>query len=168
MKSLIVAAMFSLASLASAAQTPTPVLPAPTQITNLFAAGASYNVNAVPNVSGTGLYAHLVVPSTSTYAFSVLDILPNTIKPFTVSTNIGAGLAQKFITIGNVPIYIPTSAGISLNGQNTGWQWNAGALASIHIKGQYYVLPSVRVLKSSVSNGTGYQPILGVLVGWGK
>jgi len=154
------------------AQTPTggpvlPVAPQPTALTNIYAAGASYNVGGSPAIAGTALYAHLVA-GTGTYAFTAVDALPNTLKPFTVSTNIGVGIAQKVATLGKVPIYMPTAAGISWNGGNTGWQWNGGVLASIHVKNGYYIMPTVRFLKSSVSNGSGYQPIVGVLFGWGQ
>lgn len=143
-----------------------PEAPAPTQVQNLYAGGMSYSVGGSPAIAGTALYAHSL--SDGTYAFTAIDALPNTIRPFTVSTNIGAGVAQKIATIANIPIYVPTAAGISWSGSNTGWQWSGGVLASIHVKGPYYILPSVRFLKSSVSGGTGYQPILGILFGWGK
>lgn len=143
-----------------------PEAPAP-QVQNLYAAGVSYSVGATPAIAGTGLYAH-AVSSEGLYAFTVVDALPNTIKPFTVSTNVGVGIAQRLFRLGNVPVYAPTAAGISWNGGNTGWQWNGGVLASIHIRGDYYVLPSVRFLKSSVSGGTGYQPIIGILAAWGR
>src|SRR6185437_9544556 len=100
----------------------------------------------------TALYAH-ALSNTGTYAFSAVDALPNTIKPFTVSTNVGAGIAQRVATISGIDVYVPTAAGISWCGANTGWQWNAGALASVHVRGNYYVMPSVRFLKSSVSGG---------------
>ncbi len=148
------------------AQTVTPTQ-TPTGIQNLYGAGGSYSVNASPAVAGTALYAHQVTTS-GTYAFTVVDAVPNTLKPFTVTSNIGIGVAQQVATIGKVPVFIPTSAGVSWTGGNTGWQWNGGVMAAIHIKGNYYLLPSVRFLKSSVSNGTGYQPILGLLFGWGK
>lgn len=139
---------------------------------NLYAGGASYSVGASPAIAGTGLYAHNIGPADADpglYAFTIVDALPNTVKPFTVSTNIGAGIAQELFTLGKIPVYAPTAAGISWNGNgNTGWQWNGGVIASIHVKGDYYILPSVRFLKSSVSGGTGYQPIIGVLFGWGK
>lgn len=136
-------------------------------VTQMYAIGPSYSVNATPSVAGTGLYAHVVTDSGG-YAFTVIDALPNTFKPFTVNTNIGAGFAQRVMTFGKVPVYVPTAAGISWNGTNTGWQWNGGAIAAIKIKGNYFVMPSVRFLKSSVSNGSGYQPIIGVMFGWGK
>lgn len=140
---------------------------APADLQQIFAGGVSYSVNASPGIAGTGLYAHLV-DSSGTYAFTVVDALPNTVKPFTVTTNFGVGVAQKVYTFGKVPIYVPAAAGFSWSGSNTGWQWNGGALASIHIKGNYYVMPTVRFLKSSVSNGSGYQPIIGLLFGWGQ
>jgi hypothetical protein len=141
--------------------------PASTGLQNLYAAGASYSVNATPAVAGTALYAHQVNAS-GTYAFTAIDAVPNTLKPFTVNTNVGAGVAQQVWTIGKIPIFMPTAAGISWNGSNTGWEWGSGALAAIPIKNGYYLMPSVRFLKSSVSNGSGYQPIIGVLFGWGK
>jgi hypothetical protein len=155
---------FSLLFQSVSAQAPA----APTAVQNFYAAGVSYSVNASPAVAGTALYAHILSADTGTYAFTAIDALPNTVSPFTVSTNVGAGIAQKVFTLGKVPVYMPTAAGISFNGANTGWQWNGGVLASIHIKNQYYLMPTVRFLKSSVSNGTGYQPIVGVLFGWGQ
>jgi len=136
-------------------------------VQNLYAAGASYNNGATPTVAGTALYAHLINNS-DTYAFTVIDAVPNTLKPFTVTTNVGVGIAQRVLTIGKVPIYIPTSAGISWTGSNTGWQWNTGAMAVVYTKGGFSIDPVVRVVKSSVSGGTGYQPVIGVLFGWGK
>lgn len=136
-------------------------------IQNLYAAGVSYNVNASPGIAGTGLYARLVAGS-GTYAFTAVDALPTTVKPFSVTTNIGAGIAQKLTSIGKVDIYVPTAAGISWSGTNTGWQWNGGAIAAIPLKNAYYLMPTIRFLKSSVSGGSDYQPIIGVLFGLGK
>jgi hypothetical protein len=136
--------------------------------TNIYAAGVSYNGAASPAIAGTGLYARLISDGTGTYAFTVFDALPTSVKPFTVSTNMGVGVAQKLFSIGKVPIFMPTSAGVSFTGANTGWQWSGGALASIKLKGNWRVLPNVRFVKSSVSGGAGYQPIAGVLFGWGQ
>lgn len=136
-------------------------------VQNFYAAGVSYNNAAQPAIAGTALYAHAVGDS-GTYAFSAIDAVPATLKPFTVTTNVGVGVAQKVVTLGSVPIYVPTAVGISWTGTNTGWEWNTGAMAVIHIKGSYTINPVIRVVKSSVSGGTGYQPIVGVLFGWGK
>lgn len=141
---------------------------AQTAPTNVYAAGVSYNNAGSPSVAGTGLYARAISLDTGTYAFTVVDALPTNVHPFTVTTNFGGGIAQRVVTIGKVPIYIPSSAGVSYSGTNTGWAWSTGVLASIKIKNNWHIFPTVRVAKSSVSNGTGYQPIVGVLFGWGK
>ena len=153
-------------ALACFAQDPAP--PAAPEPTSVYALGTSYNAGGSPAVAGTGLYAHKVNDS-GTYAFTVVDALPATLKPFTVTTNFGFGVAQKVVTLGKVPIYIPTSAGVSWNGNNTGWSWTTGALAAIKYKDtNFRIMPNVRIVKSSVSGGTGYQPIVGVLFGWGQ
>lgn len=149
---------------AQTATAPLPVKP----FTNIYAAGVSWNQNATPQIAGTGLYARIVDAATGTYAFTALDTLPASVKPFTVTTNIGAGVAQKVFSIGKAQVFIPTAAGISFNGSNTGWQWNGGALVSIPVKGSFRVMPVARFLKSSVSGGSSYQPIIGVLFGWGS
>ena len=136
--------------------------------TNVYAGGISFNSAASPRIAGTGLYARLVNDGSGTYAFTVFDALPATVHPFTVTSNVGAGVAQKLFSIGKVPIFVPLAAGISWNGSNTGWQWNGGAMASIRIKNSWHIYPNVRVLKSSVSGGSGYQPIVGLLIGFQK
>lgn len=134
---------------------------------NFAAAGISYNPGGSPSIAGTGLYARLVATASDTWAFTVVDALPASVKPFTVTSNIGAGIAQKVLTINNVPIFVPTTAGISWNGSNTGWAWSTGGLAIVSVKGDWKLVPSVRMLKSNVANGAGYQVIVGLAVGWG-
>ena len=164
---IVVLAIILLATL-SIAQT-VSITPTVTLPTNLYGAGVSYSPGGSPAVAGTGIYARLLVDS-GTYAFTVADVLPNTMKPFTVTTNMGVGIAQRIATIGTVPVYIPTSAGISYTGSNTGWSWTTGVMAVFDVKNHpnLKLMPNVRLAKSSVSNGTGYQPILGFLVGWGQ
>lgn len=137
-------------------------------LTNIYAAGVSYNSSGSPSVAGTGLYARLLSDGTGTYAFTVVDALPQSYKPFTVNTDFGAGIAQKLFSIGKYPIFVPTSAGISYNGSNTGWAWSTGGMVSIPIKNNWRIFPAVRVVKSSVSGGSGYQPIVSLLFGWGQ
>ena len=131
---------------------------------NLYAVGANYSVNAKPAFAGSLLYARLLNANTGTFAFTNADFLPNTTRPFTVTNNIGAGVAQKVMTLGTVPIYCITGAGLSWSGTNTGYQYNGGCMASIKFKG-ILIMPAGRFLKSSVSNGTGYQPIIGFYIG---
>lgn len=142
-------------------------LPLAAQDTNIYAGGLSYNNGASPAIAGTGLYAHKIT-DTGTYAFTVIDAVPLTVKPFTVTTNFGVGIAQKVATLGKADIFVPTSAGVSYNGTNTGWAWGTGAMAVVKVKGNYFLGPNVRIVKSSVSNGQGYQPIVGVVFGWGQ
>jgi hypothetical protein len=131
---------------------------------NMAAVGMNYSVNASPSLAGSLLYARLLLPSTDTWAFTNADFLPNTLKPFTVTNNVGAGVAQKIATFGTVPVYCITAAGVSWTGTNTGFQFNGGCIASIKYKG-FLIMPDARFLKSSVSNGTSYQPILGAYIG---
>jgi hypothetical protein len=136
-------------------------------IQNMYAVGVPYSVNANPALAGEAIYAHLMNDA-GTYGFTNIIALPNSVKPFTVTSNVGVGVAQKVATIANIPVYAPVGIGPSWTGSNIGYQYNAGFLASIHIKNDYYFLPSFRFVKSSVSNGTGYQPTIGLDFGWGK
>jgi hypothetical protein len=160
---------FAPRALAQTSTTPTPTTtPAPAPLQNIYAAGVSYNNAAQPAVAGTALYARLASSSSGTYAFTAVDLLPASTKPFTVTTNISAGVAQKVFSIGSVPIFAPTSAGVSFTGSNTGWVWSTGAIAAIKLKGSWSLFPMVRVAESNVSNGSGVQPIVGILIGWGQ
>jgi hypothetical protein len=136
-------------------------------VQNFFAVGGSYNINARPSVAGSALYAHYLA-APGTYAFTALDVLPGTIKPFTVTSNIGVGVAQKLFTIGHASVYMPTAAGVSWSGGNTGWQWTGGAMVAVAVGHGFSVVPTIRFLKSSVSGGAGYQPVLGLSLGFGK
>lgn len=148
------------------AQTPAP---AASQVSNLYGFGVAFNQSGQPKIAGNALYAHLLSDGSGTYAFTDVDLLPNSKPQFTVTTNIGAGIAQKLFSIGGHSVYVPTTAGVSINGPNTGWNWSTGAMVPIKVKKSgWYVLPSIRVLKSSVSNGTGYQPIVSMAIGYGK
>lgn len=136
-------------------------------VQNLYMAGASYSPQGQPSTAGTALYAHQINTS-GTYAISVFDAMPASVNPFTVTTNVGVGVAQKVAHVAGADIFMPTDLGISWTGTNVGWQWNAGVGAPFRIKkSDYWIMPNVRFLKSSVS-GAGYQPIVGVLFGWGK
>lgn len=148
-----------------------PATPAPSLLPqNLYAAGASYNPGASPSIAGTALYAHYLTGSGTgtTYAFTVVDALPESVKPFEITTNVGAGIAEQVATFDGIPIFVPTSAGVQWSGSNVGWQWNGGAMALVRVKANYYLVPSLRFLKGSVSGGSGYQVIAGLEFGWGQ
>ena len=135
---------------------------------NVYAAGVSYNNGASPSIAGSALWAHQATDGSGTYAFTYMDVLPVSVKPFTVSTNIGVGIAQKLFTFGKVNVLMPVGAGLQVTGANTGWQWTGGAGATVPVKNNWFIFPNVRFNKGSVSNGAGYQLIGGVMVGWGK
>lgn len=164
-KSFPVVALLALALFPQPMRAQTVTLSQPA---NLYAAGVTYNQSGSPSVAGNALYAHSLNDGTGTYAFTLIDAIPTSRTPFTVTTNVGVGIAQKIVTIGKVPLYIPTSAGISWNGPNTGWAWTTGVMGVIKVRGNWRLMPNVRVLNSSVSNQSGVQPIGGVLISWGK
>lgn len=134
---------------------------------HIYAAGVAWNQAASPRIAGTGLYARPVNDS-GTYAFTAVDVLPTTVQPLSVTTQFSTGVAQRILTVGGVPVYVPTSVGISYNGDATGWAWTTGALAAVRLKGAWRVMPHARLVKSSVSGGSGYQVIFGALIGWGQ
>jgi hypothetical protein len=159
MKRILILTALFLAAYTAAAQS----------VSNLYMAGASYSSAGQPSTAGSALYAHQINTS-GTYAFTMLDALPASVKPFTVTTNVGVGVGQRIATIGKVPVFVPTSAGISWTGSNVGWDWSTGAGTPLQWKKtNWYVMPNVRVLKSSVGGKGGtYEPIFGLLIGWGK
>jgi hypothetical protein len=137
------------------------------EMQSLYAAGVSYNPSASPRVAGTALYARSL-SADKTYAFTVFDALPvRSSPPYAVTTQVGLGVAQRLFSIQKLPIYIPTAAGVSWTGQNTGWSWTTGGMTVISVRGGWRVLPHLRILKSSVGDG-GYVSIVGVMVGWGQ
>jgi hypothetical protein len=135
---------------------------------NIYAAGVSVNPGQNPSVAGTLIWAHALNAS-GTYAGTIVDILPQTIKPIVVNTNIGVFAAQKIATIGTIPVYGTGSTGISLTGTNTGWSYSAGGAAMFKLPNpNFYMMATVRVSKSTVSGSTGYQLIPGVEFAWGQ
>lgn len=136
---------------------------------NVFAAGATFNYNAQPEIAGSALYARLILAGSGTYAFTVVDVLPNSTHPFTVTSNFSIGVSQKLFTLWKVPIFTPSGAGVSYTGANTGWSWNSGILADVRIKkSNWRIFPVVRFSKSNVSNGSGAQALIGVMFGYAR
>ena len=136
-------------------------------LNNFAAAGVSWQPGGTPAVAGTGLYARLLPTDSGTYAFSVVDAVPTSFRPFAVATSVSTGLAQRVFRLAGADVFIPTAAGVSYSGNNTGWSWSTGGLVSVKVKNSWRVMPCARVLKSSVSNNSGYQVVASVLVGWG-
>lgn len=143
--------------------------------TNILSLGVSYTPSSSPTTAVSGLYAHQVQGGQSdTWAFTLVDAIPTVNKTITpglqFQTDTTVGVAQRVATVGRLGIYIPMAAGFSWTGSNMGWSWTSGGMAVIPVsynKVHGLVMPSVRYLKSSVSNGSGYQLIAGVMFGWG-
>lgn len=135
---------------------------------NIYGAGVSWNqsgsASPAQQFAGTALYARAQTDK-GTYAFTVLDAVPTSYKPFTVTTNLAVGVAQQVFTLSNWTAYATVAAGPSWSGSNTGWDWYAGAIATRPIKGKWWGGINARVVKSSVNANSGYQFIFGVLGG---
>lgn len=167
-----IASLLLLCTVATFAQsTPPPSAPLPN---NIYSIGGSYNNGVTPSYAVTAMYAKLLNADAGTYGFTVLDILPISVKPATISTNIGVGIAQRVLTLPNgVNIFAPVDAGVSITGTNTGWSWTGGLLADYNLKKKgiptvYHLQPNVRFIKSSVSNGADYQLIGGFNFAFGS
>jgi hypothetical protein len=142
--------------------------PAPSRFTTGYAGGVSYNPGADKPIAGSGLFFHSIAGSDN-YAFTAIDAIPTTVRPFAVSTNIGVGIARKVTSISGIDIFAPVATGIQLTGANVGWQYNGGVAAVIPYKNTpYFLMPTVRFNKGSVSNNSGYQIIAGINIGFGQ
>jgi len=125
---------------------------------NIYAFGMTFNPNASPFLSGTGLYGRLV-DTKGTYAVGVLDVIPTTTKPYTVTTNPSAGIAQEFYSHSNLKVFVTPAAGLSYTGTNTGYSYALGGLVTYDLSPSYSIGFGGRLFKSSISN-SGYQPAL--------
>ena len=152
-----------LAAVAGFAQTLSPTDPL-----NIWGVGLSWNQSASANVSqqfaGTAMYAR-AQNTAGTYAFTVLDAVPTSFTPFTTTTNLGVGVAQKLGTVGGFTAYGTAAAGPSWSGSNTGWNWTGGAIATHVLKGNWWYGLNARLVRSSVNQNSGNQYIFGVLFG---
>lgn len=132
---------------------------------NFVAAGVSWNQYAAPQISGNLLYARRLTDTDSTYSWTFVDVLSKSINPFSTSTSLTTGIGQKLLVIGPAKIYGTTGVGIMAGGTNVGYSWSAGGAAFFGIGKGWAVAPTVRVIKSSL---TDFQGIYGILIGWGK
>lgn len=140
----------------------------PAALTNFYGIGGNYNgANANPSFSGSAFWAHKLA-DTGTFSFTGVDAYPISVKPFTVVTNTFTGVLQRVLTVGKVDLFITSGAGVSVSGQNVGLGWNAGGAGVFKIKNNIFLATTVRVQKSAVSNGAGYQLQPGISVVWGQ
>ena len=132
---------------------------------NFAAAGVSYNHTSAASLAGTAVYAHAIAGSS--WFFSSLDVVPDSTKPSTVSTNFAPGIAQKLFTTRWLDLYTVTGAGVSWAGSNTGWTWSGGEMPIVHLPHGWAIALPVRFIKSSVNNNSNYQVIATLMIGKG-
>jgi hypothetical protein len=132
--------------------------------TDLVAAGASLNTFSSPPISGNVAYAHRL--SGGTYSYTVVDMTSKLSSPFTLQTSTSTGVAQYLMTFGPARVYALGTAGIAAGGTNTGVVITGGTAIIIPIgKTSYSLIPSLRVLKSSIFDR---QEVYGLALGFGK
>lgn len=161
---VVLLAMLAL-SVAASAQTEAPAATVSQSIANIYLAGVSANPSADQKISGTTIWGHAVTGS-GTFAYTVADFLPG--DNHTVTTNIATGVAQKLATIDGHDVFGTGAIGPSFSSNAVGYSWNSGVLVPLQVKPHWFVAPTLRFLKSSVSGGAGYQVIAGVTAGWGQ
>jgi hypothetical protein len=163
---ILTISLLAITAVAAFGQTVTPT----TQ--NIYAFGLSWNQSASTSVAqqiaGTAMYARQQ-NSAGTYVFTAIDIVPTTVTPVTITTQTSVGVAQKVLAFGGWTFYATAAAGPSWTGTNTGWAWLAGGMGTHSIgKNGWQIMPNVRTIKSSVGNNSGYQLIIGVMLGFGS
>lgn len=131
---------------------------------HFVAAGASWNQYASPQVAGNLLYAKRIAKG-GTYSFTHVDIISKDSEQFVVAPIISTGLARHVYKFGNARIFATTTVGVAAGGENVGYSWTAGGAASISLGKGWQLLPTVRVLKTSLSD---FQAIVGLMIGFGK
>lgn len=148
---LLAGTILTVTAAAQTAPNPTEALP-----NNIYAFGLTFNPNASPVVAGTGLYGRLV-DSKGTYAIAVLDVVPTTTAPYTITTNPSAGVAQEFYANAKLKVFVTPSAGLSYSGTNTGYSYALGGMVVYDLSPSYALGFGGRLFKSNISN-SGYQP----------
>jgi hypothetical protein len=132
---------------------------------NFAAAGVSYNHSTAASLAGTAVYGHIIAGSS--WFFASLDVVPDSTKPATVSTNFAPGIAQKLFTIRWLDLYTVTGTGVSWAGSNTGWTWSGGEMPVVRLPRGWVIALPVRFIKSSVNNNSNYQVIATLMIGKG-
>ena len=144
-------------------------LTAQTLPSTLYGVGLAGSPSATPPVAGMGLFAKQVTGTT--YSATLFQVIPNNQQKFTVTSNIGTGIAQQLFVIPgtNYAVYGMATGGVSWQSSNVGVSFSGAATVPFRYKqSNWYVLPFVGWNKSSVANGTGYQLTAGTIVSWGK
>ena len=147
-------------SAASTATAPTVTLP-----TNHLDGGLFYNSLTSPSISGWAAYSHLI--ASSTYSYSLADVMAGSIKPFNPKVATTSGLAQLLGVYAGVNVFGVATAGVSSSAGASapaGFTASAGFIAVKPLKNGWSLDIPVRVIA-----GTGApQYVFGLGFGWGK
>jgi hypothetical protein len=164
--------LFSLACIPPLfSQTASPPV-TPPELTEVFAAGGSWNQNGNPQFAFTVFNAHRV--STGLFTFSVVDVFaltnPTPLAPgqskYSITTTPTTGVAQHLRDFGKVKIYVIATVGAAAGGSRVGWAYTTGGCAYIGLGKGLSIIPNFRTVKTSLSGD--FQGIYGVAFGWGK
>ena len=142
---------------------------AQTMPTTLYGVGMAGSPYATPPVAGMGLFAKQITGTT--YSATLFQVIPNNQQKFTVTSNVGTGIAQQLFVIPGTKyaVYGMATGGISWQSSNVGLSFNGAATVPLRYKkSNWYALPFVGWNKSAVANGTGYQLTAGTIVSWGN
>lgn len=131
----------------------------------IWAAGLSISPESSPPVAGTAMWARQIRDSNH-YTFTVVDILATNRRPYAIENNVGIGVAERAFTIHHYAVFVPVSLDVSDSGPHLGWSWSAGGMVVIPWRAHWHWLPNLRVVHSNVSNGSGTQLLLGLMIGW--
>lgn len=120
---------------------------------DFVAAGASYQ-QASPNFTGWALYAKPIT-QTGLYSFSEYDVVPRTMKPFVLDSNVRTGLAQRVYQWDAAALHVCVDAGAATGGSSAGGSFGACGMASWKIgKTNWFVVGIVSGVKNSLSDPT--------------
>jgi hypothetical protein len=137
------------------AQTPPAPLPP-----DFFAAGANFNQQLTPPISGWALYAK---PATeNNYIFSFADVTSKTLKPFTVSITLMPGVARRLGRYAGVDLFIAGNVGGAFGGDNAGLAYSGAGAGVFRVYKDWCGVVPVRVLKTTIGD---LQLVIGLGIG---
>lgn len=129
-----------------------PVVPVPPA--NFAGAGALYNPSGTPRVTGWATWAKLVDAKSESYFFTTEDAFVQGLKPFAITTSVRVGLATKIKEIGPVKVFGIVDGGGATSGATSGAAASGGGIATIKVKGAYYLMLGYRAIMLQGQAGT--------------
>lgn len=132
----------------------------------LIGGGFGYSSAAEDPYSGHLFVAKSIDDAKYNYSINYVDFYPvvKNGKLFFNAAAIQTTYARKF-AFGKVNFYGLAGVGAAIGGDQVGFAWTAGGALPFNIKGPFYVIPNVRVLKDDI--GGGYSGLFGVSIALG-